>query len=548
MAATRAPARRTAPQTTASGERRAPHVGLREAAAAALVALVATTALYGPHIADGGWYADDWMLIARLENRTDGLLSAAGDLSYRPGYALLLAAMYAVAGTGQAAYLCIGAVFVGAQAFLLYLCLRRLGTGTAVAVAAGLILLATPFVDGARLWMSAFASSAAVALTFGGLLLALRGLDEPRRSAAVRWHAGALVVWFAAVLTYEAVAPLIACAGLAYLARAGVRRATLVRWAADLVVLAIAAVVLRQRGNSARASDFTPEYLWLHFRQSWTAAGAVLREHLPAGSFWWGPLGVALLLVAATGIGAALADGRTRRDARQALVLTWGGLALAIAGYAAILPAGGYFIPNDSGAVSRVLVASAPGLALFVTGVAATLAVGLTRAVGRSAWRGAAFAVAAGALVTSYVVHERDHQRSWADAWVLQQRVVAAAQRTIDGPLRPGDAVVTFRHAFALPPGDVPVFATWWDLRGALELRFRTHDLRAVPWTPQYTCERDGMAFNYPPGTLDDPPSIGRYGRLWFVDPVAYRSTVVRSQPMCQRLVSELSSSAPLTP
>lgn len=134
--------------------------------------------------------------------------------------------------------------------------LRRLDAGALAALA-----LLFPASDSTRLWLGAGAVNLSILLVLLGALLALHGLRQPGKRAAVL-HAGAVVLYLLGLMTYEAVAPAILVSGLLYRLRSPWRSA-LPRWAVDASAAVLVLAVVTSRtfyevpsqppGESARA-------------------------------------------------------------------------------------------------------------------------------------------------------------------------------------------------------------------------------------------------------------------------------------------------------
>src|SRR5207247_10674065 len=115
------------------------------------------------------------------------------------------------------------------------------------ALAVAGLALVYPWSDGVRLWATGSLNQVAVCLGLAGATIALRGVAAPRlRGVAV--HGLAVLLYAAAVLTYESVGLLLMLAGALYVGRAR-WRVVWPRWLAD--VLVVGALLAWSRARSA---------------------------------------------------------------------------------------------------------------------------------------------------------------------------------------------------------------------------------------------------------------------------------------------------------
>jgi hypothetical protein len=487
----------------------------------ALLALV----VYGRHVLRGGWYYDDWEFIAQLdlaaEDGVGALWRAADDLSYRPVFSVVLFAMYAIGGTGQAPYLAVGVVAAATQGWLLYWLLRRLRIAWYVAAAAAAMLVAIPVVDATRLWMAAFPSGVAIVLWLLGVHVALTGLGRGR---ALAWHAGALVLYAAAMLTSELTVPLVGLSPVLYALAAGPRQG-LVRAPADLLAAGAVVAYLAEASSSIRPAEGSPGYLLDRARQIWDAGVPVVEQQIPLDKLLWGPLGLLVLVVAGVGIGLSLRRGERPAGLRRELLLTAAGAVFTLAGLVMLLPAEPYYIPRTSGVGDRVSIAAAPGFACLLAGLFALVARGLAGLVRRRAVAPAVFAALALVTVASMGVKEIRAQSAWADSWTQAQAVIGAVRKALGPDVPPGATIVTFRHTNVIVPDDVPVFASVWDLKGAMQFTYRDPSIVAQPYGPTISCGAEG---------LEMPGGRRPYGEVFFVDAMTYTGRRIASRRACR--------------
>jgi hypothetical protein len=518
-----------------------PTLTRREVLAAAAGAVVLAVVVYLPHIRNGGWVLDDWMLAADFRLApSQGLLDLwrqAEAETTRLGNAAIFVAQWEIGGTGQAAYLTTGALLTAIEGLLLYVLLRLLSVTRVVAGFAGALLIALPVIDATRLWPAAFAITVAVELTLAGFIVAALGLRAQGRRARIAWHAGALACFAAAVLTYEIVAPVIAAGGLLYLLGAGMRP-WLKRAPLDLaVVVASVAVTASRTAANTRKPNTHLGFMEDRADQIWSAARPVFLSIVPGGRHLDGLLGLALLVgLVAVCMHAVRTGSPLARNARRYAVVAVGGVVTTAVGFVMLLPADPYYVPRLTGLGNRTSVAAAVGVVVVVAALAELAGVAIAH-VGR---RPVLATPAAGALLLVVLVHnvrvEWNNQKPWHDSWIQSQRVVSAMQATVPRDLPADASIVTFHHTTNILPADVSVFSASWDLRGAARLAFRQNRVVAHPWSLKLRCTTNGVSFP------DVGASTMRYGDLWFVDTVAYRSYRIDSRASCDRRRAELVS------
>lgn len=497
----------------------------REVAATLAFFALLALAVYGRHVLRGGWYYDDWDFIAQLDLAADdglgALWRAADELSYRPVFSIVVFAMYAIGGTGQAAYLLVGLATAGAQGWLLYWLLRRLRVAWYVSGAAAAMLVVIPVVDATRLWMAAFPSGIAIVFWLVGVHVALTGLG---RSRAIAWHAGAVVLYAAAMLTSELTVPLVGLSPVLYALAAGPGRA-LERAPADLLAAGATVAYLADASASIRPAESSPDYLLDRAGQIWSAGVPVVEQQIPLDKVLWGPLGLLVLVVAGVGIALSLRRGERPVELRRELLLVAAGLVFTLAGLVMLLPAEPYYVPRTSGVGDRVSIAAAPGFVCLLAGLFALVGRGFAGLARRRAVALAVFAALALVTVASMAAKEIRVQSAWADSWTESQAVVGAVRKAVGSDVRPGTTIVTFRHTTMKLPEDVPVFAATWDLQGAMRFTYRDPTIVAQPYGPAISCGAKG---------LDMPGGPRPYGDVFFVDAMTYTGRRIASRRACR--------------
>jgi hypothetical protein len=484
----------------------------RELAVAFLALLALGAALFGPQVADGGFYWDDWQNAANVHVAGDPGLFASLDrgtlrpvFGYRPALTVMLVVEHWALGTDKHLHLAMALLFGVLTAWALYLLLRTCGLALLEAAAPAALLLVFPWTDSTRMWATASFDTLAVALYLLGLVLAVRGLRAAgrRRSLLV---AGSLALYLAASWTYEVVTVAILCSLALYLSVAP-RRDALRRFLLDLGVVAVALAVV------ATGTSRTPQSLGTQVDHAGTLASQsfslLARALVPVGPVpgWVG----ALLLVA------LCAWGLARGERRWVAVAGFGALTVA-AGYALFVPAALYYEPLAPGTTNRMNVLAAVGFALVVYALARLLA-------RRPVWA-AALCVVIGA---GWVVKVADDQSGWQRSARLQAQVLSA----LPDPGGPATFYTFGEPTFAAP--GVPVFSLPFDLKAALRLKFHTHRLAAYPLAhgTAIHCTADLV---YPTGGTYSRIHGARYGEAYFVDVPTRRVIPIRSRADCLRV------------
>lgn len=496
--------------------------------------------IYLPHIVNGGWYVDDWIDVARL--------SEAGDLldkyramkidSYRPGLAMTFAVVYEIAGQTQSVYLLIGALLAAIGGVLFYLVLRALRLRGAIAGTAAAIYVVLPCIDATRLWFAAFPIQVAAVLYLAGALVALHGLAATGRRA-IAWHAGAAVLFFAAVLTYELVAGLIVVTALLYLLRAGWRPAAR-RLPADLAAIALALAIIAPRASEDREATLSLGFLWDRAGQTLDGAEAVFRWLFPAHEVLGGTVGGVLLAIGMLGAGIAIGRGDElgRTFAAWAWIAAFAAI-FALAGLVMLLPADAYFVPRTGGVGDRTGALAAFGAVLLLMALIVLAAGGLGVLAQRARW---GLYVAVGLIALTGVnlgLRELRHQDAWADSWRRQQDVLAAIDTAMGSRIPADAAIVSFNHTTYILPIEVLVFANSWDLRGAVWETFDRPQVAAHPWEAGAVCAPDGVAFPDGSSEADGAEPYG-YGKLFFIDVPTRAATRIANRAECEAAVSTL--------
>ncbi len=197
-----------------------------------------TVLMCAVHIRNGGFYYDDWSVLALGRFPPPGGLLPGLWLDYgqRPGQALYYAALDEGLGSQAGPRLALAAVMVALEATCLYALLRRLGLAVRHAAAIAALLLTFPFSDSVWLWGILSLTSLAIAGALLGVILALRALESSSRARARALHVASLALYVASIASYEVFAVAGCLAGLLYVRTVGFRRAR-TRWALDILAI-----------------------------------------------------------------------------------------------------------------------------------------------------------------------------------------------------------------------------------------------------------------------------------------------------------------------
>jgi hypothetical protein len=485
---------------------------------------------YGPHVAEGGFYLDDWS-IARDYTFADSprYWTTVGNiedvLGGRPLGALALVLPHALFGLHVDLHLGFAIGLGVATSLCLFLLLRTLSLAPLHSGAVAVLSLLFPWSDTLRLWPGVSVFSFSVCFLLLGVVLALNGLKR-RGRGAIAMHACASILYALSVLTYEATGAVALLAGLLYLGRAPLRTVAR-RWLADaaLVLAALGyslatTVNERQIGSiGERVGDigrFVRESLQLV-----VAALVPLDDPGTAGA------GLVLLAVALVVVFALL---RCRRSdepdlRRWVWLIAVGGVAIG-ATYFMFL--GSNLHPKDPGVHMRINVFAGLGFCVVAYASVAAASSLLLRSS-----RSAAAATLAGALVIAagYWVQVRDDAAQWQRASDLQEKLLRAVDRELPSLPR-GSALLTFGFPAQTGP-EVPIFDKSWDLAGAIDIHADDPTLRAFP-VYEGVVVRCGREVVVVDGVGSYGTSRVGYGDLFFLDVGNSEASRIRGPIACR--------------
>lgn len=469
------------------------------------------------HVGQGGFYYDDWSVLALARSHPAGGLLHALWLDYgqRPGQVAYYAALDEALGADSAARLALAAATAVLECTCAYALLRRVGLGSRDAGAIALLILTFPFSDSVWLWGILSLASLAIAAALLGVVLALRAFERTG-VRALGLHSASLTLYVLSLLSYELFAVVGCLAGLVYTRSVGLRRAR-ARWALDLVVIGGTVLVTRavlpvDVATPSRAQSLSGMVMHavLIARDGLRLVGeAVIPvSGIPA---WAGCAAVAVVL-----LGVAMQRRRLGRAEPMRIELgRWLGLATAgalaaLAAWAVYVPAPNHYSPIAGGTVNRVNAFAAIGIAILLYALLALLArtLGHRLRSSRAAapWLTTALALALG---FAYLERSRADARGWDAAAAEQRRELDALRPLIEHVGTHATIFVTGAPQ-RLRPG-VPVLSTALDLTSAVRINFAKPQLAAVPLASA------AAASCGPNGTLAGGVQ-GAYGSSYLID------------------------------
>jgi hypothetical protein len=225
-------------------------------------------------------------------------------------------------------------------------------------------------------------------------------------------------------------------------------------------------------------------------------------------------------------------DGGGRAGMRRWLGLALAGALVAAAGWLMFVPAADVYSPLSPGLGNRTNAIAAIGIILAVYGCVALAGALVSRAAHRP-WMSTVVAGSlALVLLLGYVLDVRDDLSAWREATDREDEALAALNRAVPSEHRPETAIYAFGYPGYQAPG-VPIFATSWDLDGALKIRWNDPSVRGYPITEGATvsCERDGVQ---PVGSGWHAGHAAAYGGVVFVDIPTERAERINSAAQCR--------------
>jgi hypothetical protein len=512
---------------------------LRELALASFLLLALAVAVFGSHIMRGTFYYDDWSNAARSAYPPKpgffGSLEAYWHVTgYRPLLALYLPVLHAILGTHQHMQLAWAVLLAVFMAVSLFALLSTLGLQRIHALAISALALVFPASDATRLWATSATASLVIGMYLWGLVLALRGLAASDRRARAWYHAGALVLFLAAISMYELVATVALVSVAFYVWRGGLRRA-LKLFALDASAIALLLAFTLSKNKIDKATSFG---------ESVDHARAIFDQGLSVIATSAEPFGVPsrtpvlAVLLAAMVSGGLVWWRLPSADPARRSIGSW--LALAVAAtlwtwvaWAVFVPAAPYYTPGRLGVGNRVNALADIGVVTAVYAVAMLVASILCRLLNARGRMATALGLLAAVALGIGYVREIDHDKlAWDLASRWQNRVLGVLRQQVPRPPA-GATVYTFDYPSYTAPG-VPTFASSWDLNGAVKLLYHRFAISGYPVIAGVTmiCAAHGL---YPSGAGYTVRYEASYGLAYLVDVGTGRVAVPRTSAECRR-------------
>lgn len=508
---------------------------------ACLALLAVATATLGPWVVDGGFFLDDWIDAAGRFHPAGGadfgnvMSNFYEEFDYRPVLVVFTPVKYSLLGTDIALHLAWTALLGVLAATLVYGILRMLRVPWYHALPIAALTIVYPWFDSLRLWASANPPALSICLALAGLWIALVGVT--RRSWLL--HACAAALYLLSILAYEITLPLIAAAGLLYMVLGGWAVARW-RWAVDLAVVGVGGVWvgIHTTRSVAGVSDY------LSHLEDIVAGGKTILART------FDPLGPAphttLVLLVAGGILAAglavhlrrrregVAEGEGGWGLREWLLLAAAGLAVTVLGWAIFIPADPYYTPSVFGITNRINALAGYGLVILAYATIG-VAVWLATAAFPAARRRAPLATVALAVVLGAAyVHVLDrHMGLWRTAY--RAEVVALEQIKRQYPQMPPGTTLFASGYPANQTLGVAIFATVFDLKGALKLEYDDGSLDGYPVVAgmELVCRPGGVGLR----GAGAPPVTSPYGEARLLDLTSGAHSAPRSRRQCEAVV-----------
>jgi hypothetical protein len=510
---------------------------------AVTLAIAAWLVIAGVHIADGGFYSDDWAI--QWEWDTFGYSTAVNRqfdfLGSKPLLAFLLPGAYEILGTDPVWHLVLAGLLGLATVAMFYLVLRGLRFETRDAIPIALLALLFPWAMTVKVWPTSSLNNFAILLLFAGLLIALRGLRlEGPRGLLV--HLAATACYAASVLVYEVTTGVALMLWVAYIWLAGWRPA-LPRALMDVTGVGAAAIYTRETTYKTVESlsgqlEHVPE---IAREGADVIAASLLPVEQPAEiapGVTAAILGGAAAILALAALRRRVHGGNpgSRPGIRWALVALLAVVALALC-WAVFVPQA-FYTPTFRGLEDRVNI-----LALYP---AAILVWAVLRAAGSLVPRNGYVLAVAGliAVMVGYWLNDLRQQRDWAESTDLQEDVLAEIERA-DAP--DSSVVLVFDYPAQVAPR-VPVLNVTYDLYPAAQLRTGT----GIQTYPVFTgadvrCSPKGVALDHLVTPLYKKinllvwgtPKLNAYSHVVFVDVGRRRHELISSPEQCAEALKE---------
>ncbi len=502
--------------------------------------------LFSHHLGHGGLYTDDWP-IAQIAHRK-GILGLFGELvgadHGRPIGALYLAVSGGVSGTSGWWHALWGQLTLLFEIVSIVWLLWELGLAVRDSLAIGLLLLLFPFADSTWLWYVESVAGLSIGLAALGGVAACAGMRRLGKRSLL-FHASAMGLFAASLLTYQVAAGLICCSLLIYLPRLPRRRAVAL-WLADVVTVGVVLAVPRFLGGpGGTAVPIVSLQAQVHHGkviadQALTLATGVL---VPFGAPHRNvvlPLAAGVLIIGAVGAWRLL----SRRDPAQAELQRWlrwalAGCLVVAAAYAVYVPAPeALYLPLGAGANNRTNALAAVGFAILAYSLVLIVSIGILALARRPVrWAWAPALIGLTLLAIGYGRRTEADLTLWDNAAASQRQQLEILGR-MPTPRR-GETLFVFGGRGLVAPG-VFAFRVTWDLNEAAKLMWNDASVRAFPIFAG-TQMRCGTHRVIPLGSSngDGAAQAAAFGRAEFVDLRTGRVSSFSDQQACQRAADQ---------
>jgi hypothetical protein len=451
-----------------------------------------------------GFSSDDWAFFGNLSTSNDqsfvGLYRALYTqdpiLRQRPVQIALLAGLFRLFGLNPLGYHLFNALVIAGGTLLFYLALRELNRPRLLAVTVPVVYLLLPNFSADRLWLAAFQAPLSLAFYFFSSYSEMRAL---RHSLAHfwLWKAFSLAALVVSGLAYELTLPLLALNALIAAKRLqALYRGTLsdrkLRKASSLCIAstaaAIAAIVAFKVLTSTRLGNDAHEYVAQiarvivgSVRMNFGIYGValpyvtavILKHYFNATVVAWG--GVLGVLVYAYVFRIARSPHGGWPSQREWITAVLIGFVVFGLGYVIMFTTG--YIPFKSvGVDNRTAIAACVGVAACFVGFT-----GLIAGLVRGDVRAHAFAFIIAFICFSGYLVNNTTAAFWSEGYREQQRILATLRTK--APTFPSHSALILDEP-CLKLGPAIVFASDWDITGAIKTLYGDATLRATVVTP----------------------------------------------------------------